>query len=395
MTRFALDGGSKVWLLSLGLCLALAGPAFAQGLPGSGGPAVPAKAGFVTLSRSEVPVQVTLSGQAAAVENALVRPLVDGVITAILYEPGQEVEAGTPLFSIDPQTYEAALASAEASLRSAQAAVQPARATVERYGALIGTGATAEQLDTARMSLAQAEAAVAIAEATLRTARINLDRTTIRSPVSGVPDVAEVSVGDLVTSGQSSALTTVISLDPIHVDLSEASARMLDLRARIESGAVRPGDQLAVSLVLENGQVFDGTGTLSSVSRRVSTSTGTVRVRFRFDNPSRVIMPGMFVRARVTLGVSDAFLVPQLAASILADGRVSVWVLTADNRAEERRLVPIGATKSAWIVTDGLEDGTRLLLDGIDNMAAGTEVRPVAVTISDDGIILDAATGGN
>lgn len=387
MTNVALLRGPRIWLLPVYLSLGLIQPGFAQAPPG--GPAGPAQAGAVILSRTETPVQVTLTGQATAVEDASVRPLVDGVITAILYEPGREVAAGTPLFAIDAQTYEAALASAEASLRSAEAAVLPARSAVERYETLLGTGVSAETLETARMTLAQAEAAVAVAEAALRTARINLERTTIRSPVAGVPEVAGVSLGDLVTSGQSTELTTVTSLDPIYVDLSEASARMLDLRARIESGTVKSGDRLAVSLTLENGQVFDGTGTLSSVSQRVSTSTGTVRVRFRFDNPGRLIMPGMFVRATVTLGSTDGFLIPQLAASVQADGTIAVWTLTGDNHAEQRRLTPIGSTDRAWIVTEGLEDGTRLLVDGIENMTAGTEVAVIAVTITDEGTILD------
>ena len=370
------------------LLLACALAAGAQTPPGGGGPR---KAGVIELARGVVPVEVTLTGQATAVEDASVRPLVDGVITAILYEPGREVAAGAPLFAIDSQTYQASVAAAEANLRSAEAAVGPARAALQRYEKLVGTGVTAEALENARMTLAQAEAAVAVAEASLQTARIALDRTTIRSPVAGVPDVAQVSVGDLVTSGQSTALTTVTALDPIHVDLSEASARMLDLRARIESGAVKPGDRMAVRLMLENGQVFDGTGTLSSVSSRVSTSTGTVRVRFRFDNPHRVIIPGMFVRASVTLGTAEGYLIPQMAARLQADGTIAIWLADAENRAQTLRVTPMGSTDTAWIVGQGLKDGDRLLVDSIDSLAAGTEIAPVAVTLSPEGVITDAA----
>lgn len=383
--RRLLAGLASVWL-----GLGLAGPGLAQGMAMG-----PMQAGFVTLTRTETPVQATLTGQAEAVEDASVRPLIDGLITEILYTPGREVDKDAPLFSIDPQTYEAAVASAEASLRSAEAAVGPARSTVERYERLAGTSISTETLEGARMTLAQAEAAVSVAEAALRTAQISLERTTIRSPVAGVPDIAGVSVGDLVTAGQSTALTTVTSLDPIHVDLSEASARMLELRARIESGAIKTGDRLAVSLTLENGQIFSGTGTLSSIGQRVSTSTGTVRVRFRFDNPDRLLLPGMFMRATVTMGTSDAFLIPQLAATPQADGTIAVWTLSDENRAQQRRLTPTGTTDRAWVVSEGLEDGTRLLVDGIANMAAGTEVVPVAVSISDDGLISNAAAGGN
>lgn len=181
------------------------------------------------------------------------------------------------------------------------------------------------------------------------------------------------------------------TLDPIYVDLSEASARMLDLRARVASGVVKPGDRLDVSLTLENGQVFSGTGTLSSIGSRVSTSTGTVRVRFRFDNPERLILPGMFVRAAVVLGTTRAFLVPQVAASLRADGTLTIWPLDDQNRAVETQVTPLGSTDRAWIVAQGLEDGARLMVDNLENMAAGTTAEPIAVSISDSGLILDEA----
>lgn len=377
------------WLLAAGLSFGTLSLAQAQqtGQGQAGQKPAAVSAGVVTLHRGEVPVQITLSGQATAVESASVRPLVDGIITGILYEPGREVKTGTPLFSIDAQTYEASVEAAKASLQSAQAAVPSATSTLERYQKLVGTGATQEQLDSAKMTLAQAEASVAQAQASLRSAQINLDRTTIRSPVTGVPDVAGVSVGDLVTSGQSTALTTVTSLDPINVDLSEASARMLDLRNRVASGAVKGGDKLAVSLVLENGQAFAGTGTFSSVGAVVSTSTGTVRMRFRFDNPDRVIMPGMFVRATITMGTSNAFLVPQMAATVQADGTIAVWLVGADGKAEQRKVTPGGSTASAWIVLDGLEEGDQLMVDNIATMSAGTAVTPIPVTLSPAGIV--------
>lgn len=369
---------------------AVVSPLGAQAQMGPGGPT---KAGVVTLTREEVPVTVTLAGQVAARNQASIRPLVDGMVTEVLYDPGHRVTSGTPLFRIDPKTYEAALAAAKATLQSAQAALPAAEAAVSRYEALVGTGATQETLENARVTLAQSRAAIAQAEAEVQTAEINLDRTLITSPIDGIPDIAAVSVGDLVTAGQSDALTTVTSLDPIYVDLSEASARMLQLRARVESGEMRIGDDLAVSLTLENGQVFSGTGKVSSIGSTVSTTTGTVNIRVQFDNPRRLIMPGMFVSATLTLGQSDAFLVPQLAATPNADGTLTVWTLGDDNRSREQRLTSIGSTHNAWIIGSGLEEGVVLLVDNIENMVAGTEIAPVAVTISAAGVISDAATG--
>ena len=363
--------------------------AWAQQAPGGA-----TKAGVITLARESVPVTVTLSGQAAAVQSATIRPLADGIVTEIPYRPGRPIEKGAPLFQIDAASYEATLAAAKAGLQSAQAALPAAQSALDRAERLAGTTVTLETLDTARVTYAQAQAAVAEAEAAVQSAQINLDRTQITSPIAGIPAVAEVSIGDLVTSGQSSALTTVTSLDPIYVDLSEASARMLQLRARIDSGEMKRGDRIRARLTLENGEAFQGEGTLDSVGATVSTSTGTVNLRFEFDNPDRLIMPGMFLRAELTLGTSDAFLVPQLAATMQADGTLKVFTLGDDGTAKELRLTSIGSTDRAWIISTGLEDGTQLIVDNLDNMTAGTKIDPVAVTISETGVIGDAA-GGN
>lgn len=361
--------------------------------PPPGEPVTP-RAGFVLLSPEDVPVTVSLPGRVSARESAAIRPLVDGVVKEVLYEAGRPVAVGTPLFSIDPRSYEAALVSARAALQSAEAALPAAQANVTRYESLVGAGVTQETLETARVNLAQATATIAQAEAAVLVAEINLERTTITSPFDGIPDIAAVSVGDLVTSGQATALTTVTSLDPIYVDISEASGRMLALRARIDSGEMRPGANLGVALTLENGARYSGVGTLSSISSEVSTSTGTVRIRIQFENPDRLILPGMFVRATLTMGTMEAVLVPQLAATLQADGSLSIWVLDEEDRARELRVTAIGSTDRAWIISEGIEGGARLLVDNIDSMVEGTEVTPVAVSISDEGVIADAAEAG-
>ncbi|RWR28218.1 efflux RND transporter periplasmic adaptor subunit [Sinirhodobacter populi] len=365
------------------LCLQ---PALAQQQP-----AATLRAGVVQLSKAPVPVTANLSGQASATQSAAIRPLVDGVVREIAYQPGHPVKEGDLLFSIDPKSYDAALALARASLQNAQAALPGAQSALDRAERLVGTSVTQEALESARVTFAQAQAAIAEAEASVQTAEINLERTRITSPFDGIAAIASVSIGDLVTSGQSDALTTVTSLDPIYVDLSEASARMLQLRARVTSGAIKPGDRIAAQLRLENGEAFKGEGQLDSVGASVSTTTGTVNVRFRFANPDRLILPGMFVRAELTLGTAEAFLVPQLAATLQADGTLRLFVLDENDTAQELRVTSIGSTERAWIVADGIADGTRLLVDNLENMKAGQKIDPVAATISDTGIVSDSA----
>lgn len=397
MTGFLRADRRSVRVLLLGTVLLAAmqvggaGGAAAQAAGGGQAQAVPA--GVITLDKQAVPVTVRLTGQAAALESADIRPLVDGILTKVLYRAGQDVEVGTPLFQIDPRSYDAALASAGAELESARAAVPAAQANLDRYEKLAGTGVTQADLDTARVTLRQAEASVAAAEAAVDTARINLDRTTITSPIVGVAEIPAVSVGDLVTSGQSDALTTVTGLDPIYVDVSESSARVLEQRGRMARGEVTRGEELDVQLTLENGEVYTGKGKIVTMSRTVSTTTGTVTIRFEFDNPDHLILPGMFLRVQVTLGTAQAFLVPQLAATPNADGTLTVWTLDAEGKAAEHRLTAIGSTDSSWIVAEGLEDGTRLVLDNITKMKAGATVTPIEASIR-DGVVIDGPAAG-
>ena len=368
------------------LLLACALAAGAQTPPGGGGPR---KAGVIELARGVVPVEVTLTGQATAVEDASVRPLVDGVITAILYEPGREVAAGAPLFAIDSQTYQASVAAAEANLRSAEAAVGPARAALQRYEKLVGTGVTAEALENARMTLAQAEAAVAVAEASLQTARIALDRTTIRSPVAGVPDVAEVSVGDLVTANQPDLLTTITQLDPIYVDVSESSARMLRNRNRFNAEQLMTNGRVQTQLILETGEEYLGTGRIVSPGITVSSTTGTVPIRLQFDNPRRIILPGQFLRVKVTLGSTRAVLVPQRATSRASDGTLTAFV-ARDGEAAQVTLIETGSYRNNWVVVQGIGPGEALILDGLDKLRAGADVTTVPVTIDAQGVVREA-----
>ncbi|MEI4488452.1 efflux RND transporter periplasmic adaptor subunit [Frigidibacter sp. MR17.14] len=363
------------------------GPALAQAA--GGGAAGPVKAGVVTLQRQQVPVTDSLPGQAAARDSAEIRPLVDGVLTEVLYEPGTDVTKGTPLFRIDSASYDASLLSAEAELESAHAALPAAEAAASRAEKLAGTGVTQADLDTARVTLLQARAAISTAEASVRSAQINVDRTTITAPIDGVVGIPAVSVGDLVTSGQSDALTTVIALDPIYVDVSQASSRMLEYRRRFANGDIEPGEKLGVTLTLENGEEYSGTGTVQAVSSSVSTTTGSVSIRLQFANPDRQILPGMFLRASATLGTTNAFLVPQLAAKAQADGRVRLWLVGADGASEEHFVTPVGSTRNAWIVAEGIEDGAKLMVDNIDTMSGGRKIDPVAVTINADGTLSD------
>ena len=365
----------------------MATQAVAQGMPRASGPT---EVGVMTLKTQEVPYIVTLPGRAVAYEQTDIRPRVSGQIKSIDYDAGHKVSTGDALFHIDDDTYQAALTAAQAELASAAANVQAAQAQVDRYTKLEKTSISVSDLETAQVALAQAKAAQLQAKADLQTAQLDLDRTIIRSPVDGIPDVAAVSVGSLVTANQTTALSTVTRLDPIYVDVSESSARIMRVRQRIASGSLTRGAQLKVSLLLETGEDYDGTGTLISPGATVSATTGTVDFRFRFDNPNRQILPGQFLRAKITLGETRAILVPQGATTREGDGSLSAFI-ASDGKAKKVTLTTSGSYQNAWIVTDGIQSGDAVILDGLKNLRDGGAIKTVPVTINAAGVVRDVA----
>lgn len=363
--------------------LTFSGIALAQEAP-------PKQVGVVPLQRQDVPRIVTVPGRAVAAARAGIRPRVGGIITGILYDEGRPLKVGDPMFSIDDTTYAANLSSAEAQVASARATLTEAETSFNRTQQLVGSGTTQAQVDAARATLEQARAGLQSAQAALRLAQADLDWTTVTSPIDGMASVSEVSVGDLVTAGQADALATVTQLDPIEVDMYEPSARMLRVFEDISEGRLQMRDKLQATLTLETGQTYEATGELVAPGFSVSTSTGSVDTRFRFDNPRRLLLPGMFVRGQVDLGTVSAFLVSQSAASRDKTGTLTAWVIK-DGKATQRRLTEDGTWQNNWIVTKGIERGDMLAVDGLSGLTEGAEVQTVAVEFDDDGVVREVA----
>ncbi|WP_323040128.1 efflux RND transporter periplasmic adaptor subunit [Gemmobacter sp.] len=375
------------------LLVALSGLALAQGRPPGGGG--PAKVGVMTLKTEDVPYVRTLPGRAVAFERTEIRPRVSGSIVEILYAAGAALNPGDPMFRIEDATYRAALASAKAAVSGAEAELFTARATADRYRALQGSAATAVTLQTAEAAVAKAESALAAAQANLESAQIDLDHTIITSPIAGVAGKPEVSVGALVTANQTVALATVTRLDPIFVDVADSSSGMLRVRDRVASGQLQPGDRIGLQLLLETGLPYNREGELVVLGTEVSSSTGTVDMRIRFDNPDRLILPGQFLRVAATLGTVRALLVPQRAAARSADGTLSAWV-ARDGKVHRVVLETSGSHNNAWVVTAGVQAGEQLVVDGLTNLREGAAVATVPVTIDLLGVVRDlapAATG--
>jgi membrane fusion protein (multidrug efflux system) len=367
-------------------CLAIfsATPAAAQMMPG--GAAQRPEVGVVVIHPRSVAITAELPGRTTASLTAEVRPQVGGIIRERLFDEGGEVTAGTALYQIDQASFRAAFESAQAMLQKAQAAVPSAETKVERYQALIKQNAVAKQdLDDAVATLAQVRAAVAVAEADLETARINLDYTTIRAPISGRIDKSSLTPGALVTAGQATALTTIRTIDPINVDITQSSRRLLDLRSSIAAGRVKiAGNNVRVRLKMENGAIYAQSGAFAFAEANVSQTTGTYTFRASFPNPDRLLLPGMYVRAIVEEGIAEnSFVVPQRAVGRNQRGEATALVVDADDRVQAKLVTLGGAVGNSWRIESGVADGDRIIVEGSQRARPGSQVRPVEVVIDD------------
>ncbi|WP_439598663.1 efflux RND transporter periplasmic adaptor subunit [Falsiroseomonas sp.] len=332
----------------------------------------------VTLQRQEVPVTTLLPGRTTAFQVAEVRPQVGGVVRERLFTEGQVVTAGQPLFQIEPSSYEAAVTRAEAALARSEATVRGAAATATRYRALVRSQAVSQQsLDTAEQTLREAQADVLSNRAALDSARIDLGYTRVTSPIAGRSGRSNVTAGALVTASQTTALVTVTQLDPIYVDVTQPSSLLLQQRRDIASGALRraSADRAAARLILEDGTEYAHPGEIQFSEVIVDQGTGSVTLRAVFPNPDQLLLPGMFVRARVEEGVTDrAILVPQQAVSRTPRGEPVALVVNAEGVVEQRMLQAARAIGTNWLVTEGLAPGDRVVVEGVQRIRPGARV---------------------
>lgn len=333
----------------------------------------------VTLQRRDIPVTSVLPGRTAPYRAAEVRPQVGGLLRERHFVEGEAVKAGQSLFQIDPAPYEAAVRRAEAALTRIQAVEQAAASTANRLRTLARAQVVSEQnLENAEATLRQAQADIVSARAALETARIDLGYTRVASPIDGRTGRASVTPGALVTANQTTALVTVTQLDPIYVDLTQPSAVLLQQRRDVSSGALRrdSADRAAARLLLEDGSEYPHAGEVQFSEVIVDQGTGSVTIRAVFPNPDQLLLPGMFVRARVEEGVTDrALLVPQRAVLRTPRGEPMAYVVSAEGVVEQRVLRASRTVGTDWLVTDGLAPGDRVVIEGLQRVRPGARVQ--------------------
>lgn len=333
----------------------------------------------LTLQRRDIPVTSVLPGRTAPYRAAEVRPQVGGVLRERHFTEGEAVKAGQSLFQIDPAPFEAAVRRAEAALSRIQAVEQAAASTANRLRTLARAQVVSEQnLENAEATLRQAQADVVSARAALETARIDLGYTRVASPIDGRTGRASVTPGALVTANQTTALVTVTQLDPIYVDLTQPSAVLLQQRRDVASGALRrdSADRAAARLLLEDGSEYQHAGEVQFSEVIVDQGTGSVTIRAVFPNPDQLLLPGMFVRARVEEGVTDrAILVPHRAVLRTPRGEPMAYVVNAESVVEQRVLRASRSVGNDWLVTEGLAPGDRVVIEGLQRIRIGTQVQ--------------------
>jgi len=348
--------------------------------PAGGPQRPPTEVGFITVQPQPIVLQSELAGRTTPSLMSDVRPQVSGIIKARRFEEGSQVKAGQVLYEIDAASYQATFEEAKAALANAKAAVDSARLKDQRYGELLAIeGVSQQDADDARMAHQQALAIVAQMQATLTSAQINLDYTKVRAPISGRIGMSTVTPGALVTANQETTLATIRALDPIYVDMTQSSAELLRLRRMVGANGIKSGTA-KVRLKLEDGTRYEPTGSMKFSEVSVDESTGSVTLRAEFPNPDGVLLPGMYVRALLDEAVDNAaILAPQQGVTRDAKGNATAMVLTADNKVEQRVLVTQRAIGDRWLVSNGLAEGDRLIVEGTNKIRVGDIVNPVDV----------------
>ena len=387
--------GARRWTLALVGVAVLALAACGDKKAPAATPAAPT-VGYLTVVVQTQGLSTELAGRTRASQSAEVRPQVSGILQKRLFTEGSVVKAGQPLYQIDARTLEATVKSAEAALAKSRAAAQTARTNAERNAELVKIDAISRQVfDESQAQVAQSAADVAVAQAALENARINLQYSRIVAPIGGQIDLSAVLPGSLVTANQAQALTTISQLDPIHVDITQSSSELLELRRQWQAGTfgkVEAGGA-PVRLALEDGSRYPHAGKLQFTGATVSQTTGAITLRAVFPNPDRLLMPGMYVRARLSTGeASDAIVLPQQAVQRDPAGKPSVQLLNADNKIEKRPIRLGQALGAQWLVLEGLKAGDRVMVEGFQKARVGQTVTPLAMRVEGNRVVEDKPT---
>lgn len=337
----------------------------------------------VELTPHKVDIQRELTGRTSSYRWAEVRPEVGGILKERCFTEGAMVKEGDVLYRIEPDTYKAALDKAKADLASAEANLNVTRLRERRTASMLKTKSVSQQdYDDVKATLRQAEASVQACKAAVDSAEINYRRTEVRAPISGRITLSNYTVGALLTASQASPLATIYQTDPVYVEVSQSSDDLYTLKKQFAQGegmkSVDPSNIKAL-LTMHDGEYYPAAGHLNFTGVNVDQTTNTITLRAEFPNPDGSLLPGLFVRVSVVMGEdTKAILAPQKAVLRDLKGKPYVYVVNKDGVAERRFITVSHAIGNDWYVTDGLELGEKIVLNGVHNVRSGMKVQEIS-----------------
>jgi membrane fusion protein (multidrug efflux system) len=333
----------------------------------------PPEVAVIEVHPQTVPLTRELVGRLAPTRVAEVRARVAGIILERAYKEGTDVEQGELLYRIDPAPLEAELHAQEAALARARADATNAAATAKRYRELAEKQLVSTQdRDNALAAERTTAAAVKQAQADVESARLDLGYATVTAPIAGRAGRSLVTEGALVGQGEATRLTTIEQIDPIYVNFSQSVTELQELR-----GTMIAQNPAHVDVLLQDGTPYPQAGSLDFSDLAVDPGTGAVSLRAVLPNPDHTLLPGMFVKLRLTSGAIDnAFVLPQAAVSRDAQGAYAL-VVDKDGKVMQRRLQTHGMTRTGWIVSGDLADADQVIVEGLQKVQPGGNATPV------------------
>jgi membrane fusion protein (multidrug efflux system) len=341
----------------------------------------PAEVGVVTINSSTLPITTELPGRLDAVRTADIRARATGILLKQSFKEGADVKEGDVLFQIDPAPLQASLDSAQASYDKAKATLAQAENRAKRFESLIQIHAVSQQeYDDAIAMAAQTKADVNLTKAAVEMARLNLGYATVTAPITGRIGAAKVTEGALVSQAAATELALIQQLDPIYFDFTQSSTEVLKLQQALEKGklqSIAPGEA-KVTLLLEDGTTYPLPGKLLFSGISVDPTSGMITLRAEFPNPNHLLLPGMFARARLEQAMDTAAITaPQRGVTLGPNGSASVLIVNSENKVESRPIKISTAMGDQWVVTSGLQGGEKIIVEGLQKVRPGAEVKPV------------------
>lgn len=340
----------------------------------------PTEVSVVTINAAPLAVTNELPARLESSRIAEVRARVAGIVLKRNFREGADVKAGELLYQIDPAQFQANYNSADAAVQRAEATLLQAEMTAKRYKPLVETNAVSKlEYDNVVATEKQATADLVSAKAARETARLSLGYANVTSPISGRIGRALVTEGALVGQNEATPLAVVQQIDPIYVNMTQSSTEVLRLQRAMAAGQLKSAgkDQVKITLVTEDGQVYPHPGKLLFSDLTVDETSGAVSLRAEFSNPERTLLPGMYVRARVEQAVNDAAItVPQQAVTQTPGGS-AVMVVGEDNKVTSRLVKTGSSNNNNWVIESGLKSGERVIVEGLQKVQPGATVKPV------------------